>query len=92
MQEKYKVEKNRTKAKTCLLILYRFYFFAYITDFILPWYRVIWGRDYMFKKIERLSSATCHYLKNNLDLDFDKIDVYSIIQQISFASYNKDTF
>lgn len=29
---------------------------------------------------------------SNLDLDFDKIEVFSVLQQISFTSYGKDTF
>ena len=29
---------------------------------------------------------------SNLDIDFSKIELFSILQQISFTSYNKDTF
>lgn len=29
---------------------------------------------------------------SNLDLDFDKIEVFSMLQQISFTSYGRDTF
>lgn len=47
--------------------------------------------------IERQFIDYCNdYIKDlytsNLDLDFDKIEVFSVLQQISFTSYGRDTF
>lgn len=49
------------------------------------------------KSIDALFLSYCNdYIKelytSDLDLDYDKIEVFSVLQQLSFTSYGKDTF